>query len=174
MKEIRLETERLLLMPFTGADAHRLLSGIRQRDWSAGYPTDGDLEIVRMVAKNPANFSPTNRFGPYKLIERASGLLIGGVGFMGPPGPDGAVELGHGIAPEWRNRGVATEAVRGLLELAWSQPSVARVFATTDPSNAASARVLEKAAMSFVRMEGARHRGAEGASVVRSDLQVGA
>ena len=107
-----------------------------------------------MVAKNPANFSPTNRFGPYKLIERASGLLIGGVGFMGPPSPDGAVELGYGIAPEWRNRGVATEAVRGLLELAWSQPSVERVFATTDPSNPASARVLEKAAMSFVRMEG--------------------
>jgi RimJ/RimL family protein N-acetyltransferase len=107
-----------------------------------------------MVAKNPTRFSSDNRFGPYTIIDRASGLVIGGAGFIGPPAEDGTVEIGYGIAAEWRNRGIATEAVHGLLQFAWSQPGVERVFATTDPSNASSARVLEKAGMSFVRMQG--------------------
>ena len=153
MSDIRLETERLTLVPFTSSDAQLLLAGIRRPDWSTGYPTEGDLVIARMIAKNPASFVSTNRFGPYTVIERTRRLWIGGVGFMGPPDRDGAVELGYGIASEWWNRGMATEAVCGLLELAWSQPSVSRVFARTEPSNMASARVVEKAGMFFVGME---------------------
>lgn len=146
-------TQRLVLVPFTSADAQHLLSGIRQPNWSDGYPTEGDLEIARMVAKAPTSLSSANRFGPYKIIVRTSGLVIGGAGFMGPPGKDSAVEIGYGVAAEWRNRGIATEAVRGLIEFVWSQSAVQRVFATTDESNAASARVLEKAGMSYVWMQ---------------------
>jgi RimJ/RimL family protein N-acetyltransferase len=153
MRNSEIETQRLVLVPLTSVDAQGLLSGVRQPNWSAGYPTEGDLEIAQMVAKAPSTFVAANRFGPYIIIDRASCLLIGGAGFIGPPGEDGAVEIGYGVAAEWRNRGIATEAVRGLLQFAWSQPEVGRVFATTDPSNAPSARVLEKAGVSFVRMQ---------------------
>jgi len=146
-------TARLLLVPFTMIDVERLLNGIRQPDWSPGYPTEGDLEIAQMVAQTRADSFADDGFGPYKIVERASATVIGGAGFVAPPGSDGAVEIGYGLAPEWRNRDIATEAVRGLLEFAWSHPAVERVFARTDPSNLASARVLEKAGMSFVRID---------------------
>ena len=148
-----LETRRLLLVPFSRSDADAVLAGVRQSNWSAGYPTEGDVEIARMVAKSPDDSNRPDSFGTFKVVERESGLVIGGAGFLGPPDTAGAVEIGYGLAPEWRSRGLATEAVLGLLAFAWSQPSVRRVFATTDLSNKASARVLEKAGMSRVRMD---------------------
>lgn len=148
-----LETGRLLLVPLTRSDADAVLSGERQSNWSAGYPADGDVEIARMIANAANDSNGPDLFGPYNVVERESGLLIGGAGFLGPPDDQGAVEIGYGIAPEWRNRGLATEAVVGLLAFAWSQPSVERVFATTDLPNLASARVLEKAGMSRVRID---------------------
>ena len=88
------------------------------------YPANGDVEIARMVAKAAADSIGPDLFGPFNVVERELGLVIGGAGFLGPPDDQGAVEIGYGTAPEWRNRGLATEAVVGLLAFAWSQPSV--------------------------------------------------
>ena len=153
MAGLELTTKRLVLVPFLHGDAVAVLSGARQSDWSAGYPTEGDLEIARMVATRQGEVDSPEEFGPYKVCERQSGLVIGGAGFLGAPGERGAVEIGYGIAPEWRNRGVATEAVGRLLAFAWSHPTVQRVVASAHPSNTASVRVLEKAGMSHLRTE---------------------
>lgn len=152
MARSHLETRRLLLVPVTRSDADAVLSGVRQSNWSEGYPTEGDVEIAQMMAKAAADSTRFDLFGPFNVVERESGMVIGGAGFLGPPDDQGAVEIGYGLAPERRNRGLATEAVFGLLAFAWSEPSVQRVFATTDPANIASARVLEKAGLSRVRI----------------------
>ena len=149
----RIESERLVLVPFTRSEAEAVLSGGRRSTWSAGYPTEGDLEIARMVVRSPVDPTPQPGFGPFTILERDSGMAIGGAGFMGPPDPEGAIELGYGVAPEWRGHGLATEAVVGLLEFAWSQPEVKKVLAATDLTNAASARVLEKAGLRRVRSD---------------------
>ena len=36
---------------------------------------------------------------------------------QGPPA-DGVVEVGYSVVPSWQRRGIATEAVRGLLDAA--------------------------------------------------------
>ena len=155
LASLELTTKCLVLVPFARDDAIAMLSGARQSNWSAGYPTEGDLEIARMVASSKVEADFPEGFGPFKVSDRQSGLVIGGAGFLGAPGDDGAVEIGYGIAPEWRNRGFATEAVLGLLTFAWSHPAVQRVVASTHPSNEASIRVLEKAGMSRLRIENA-------------------
>ncbi len=77
------------------------------------------------------------------LIVRKDGANIGNLSFKGIP-EDGIVEIGYGIAEEYRGYGYATEALEAILEWAFDQPGVTTVAAETEPDNAASRRVLEK------------------------------
>ena len=77
------------------------------------------------------------------MIELKDGTHIGGLCFKGLSA-DGIAEIGYGISEEYQNKGYATEAVKGVLEWAFSRPEVTAVEAETDPDNTASKRVLEK------------------------------
>jgi RimJ/RimL family protein N-acetyltransferase len=80
----------------------------------------------------------------FTAVERASGSAVGGCAFKGPPDADGVVEVSYGTNPEYRGRGYATEAARGLTEFAFASGRVRLVRAHSRPDNSASARVLEK------------------------------
>jgi RimJ/RimL family protein N-acetyltransferase len=60
------------------------------------------------------------------------------------------VELGYALIPEYRGRGLATEAARGLARYAFSHPQVQTVQAHTLPDGKESIRVLEKLGMKLV------------------------
>ena len=92
-------------------------------------------------------------FGQRLVVERATGLVVGGIGLFGPP-EDGRVEFGYGIVESRRGRGYATEAARALVEVALGLPHVTEVTAGVDPTNAASVRVLEKAGLTFRSHDG--------------------
>jgi [ribosomal protein S5]-alanine N-acetyltransferase len=83
-------------------------------------------------------------WGHRQVVERASGLVVGGIGFFGPP-LDAEVEIGYGIVPSRQGRGYATEALLAMIAMAWADARVRTVVAGTDPGNVASQRVLEKA-----------------------------
>jgi RimJ/RimL family protein N-acetyltransferase len=70
-------------------------------------------------------------------------LLAGVSGFKGPP-RGGVVEIGYGVVAEFQRRGLATEAVAGLVRWAQAHPGVQMVAAHTLPELTASIRVLEK------------------------------
>lgn len=77
------------------------------------------------------------------MIELKDGTHIGELCFKGLSA-DGIAEIGYGISEEYQNKGYATEAVKGVLEWAFSRSEVTAVEAETDPDNTASKRVLEK------------------------------
>ena len=77
------------------------------------------------------------------MIELKDGTHIGELCFKGLSA-DGTAEIGYGISEEYQNNGYATEAVRAVLEWAFSHPEVTAVEAETDDDNIASKRVLEK------------------------------
>jgi len=64
-----------------------------------------------------------------------------------PPPPfervviDAQVEIGYGVAPERRGRGVATAAVSAMLDIARSSGEIDEVIALISPENIASGRV---------------------------------
>jgi len=88
--------------------------------------------------------SADQAWGHRQVVERASGLVVGGIGFFGPP-HGGEVEIGYGIVPSRQGSGYATEALRAMIAMAWADSRVLTVAAGTDPGNAASQRVLAKA-----------------------------
>ena len=80
---------------------------------------------------------------PHRLRTQLSPDRIGELCFKGLS-TDGIAEIGYGISEEYQNNGYATEAVKAVLEWAFSHPKVSSVEAETDSDNTASKRVLEK------------------------------
>jgi RimJ/RimL family protein N-acetyltransferase len=120
-----------------------VLDGRRSADWSPGYPTAGDLDISRFLTDRPPPPNAPEVFLPYQIVVSASGTVAGGIGCHRPPDETGSVEIGYGIAPEWRNQGLTTEAV-GLLVERLAAAGVAKVSARTAPTNLASQAVLRR------------------------------
>jgi RimJ/RimL family protein N-acetyltransferase len=82
-------------------------------------------------------------YGYYAVEEKATGALIGRVGYTNHPGwPD--FELGWTIIPEHQGKGYATEAARMLLAYAFDELDRQHVVSLIHPDNAPSRRVAEK------------------------------
>lgn len=81
---------------------------------------------------------------PYMLTLKENGEVIG----MIDPRIEGPrMGIGYGSARAHWGKGYMTEATRALIDWAFQQPFIYRVYATTDVENLASRRVLEKAGM---------------------------
>lgn len=133
--------------------AERIVRRSRARDprsdpaWADEYPLDGDSracsnylgQLQKRVYREP--------FGYYQIV--LDGVVVGGIGFHGPP-EDGLVEIGYGVVPSFRGRGVATEALRRVLDLAAGLDDVSRVCGRADAGNVASQRVMAAAGMQLV------------------------
>jgi RimJ/RimL family protein N-acetyltransferase len=112
-----------------------------------GYPLetiDGTIAVIERKRRHAAEHG----FGPFSVVELASGRVIGDCGLqLLEGGPD--VELGYKLGREFRGRGYATEASRASLDYGFEQLGLERIVAVAWPENAASIRVMEKAGMSF-------------------------
>jgi RimJ/RimL family protein N-acetyltransferase len=104
---------------------------------------DGVLEW--MLDKLQAGATPA--WWSYLAIHTDDQALIGLVGYKGEPDSDGMVEIGYGVSPTYRGRGYATEAAKGLIAYAFTQPAVRKVWAHTLAEDNASVHVLRKCGM---------------------------
>lgn len=59
----------------------------------------------------------------------------------------GQGELGYGFNPAWWGRGLATAATARTLEIGFTEHRLHRIYATCDPRNTASKRLLERLGM---------------------------
>ena len=87
----------------------------------------------------------------------------GSCGFIRPPDESGTAEIGYGIAVSRQGRGIATEAVRLMLDALRDQVGVRCLVAGTAVANAASQIVLSR--NGFVRA-GSRIDPEDGALVL--------
>jgi GNAT superfamily N-acetyltransferase len=174
-----LVSARLILRPVPWDAVLAITAGDRLDDWAGDYPGDGDVMIAGLLlgadqavgqgagqqagqgvvpGEAPGEVQPAGEpadqaWGHRQVVERASGLVVGGIGFFGPP-LGGEAEIGYGIVPSRQGRGYATEALLAMITMAWADARVRTVVAGTDPGNAASQRVLEKAGFRRVSAAG--------------------
>lgn len=77
-------------------------------------------------------------------IHKQDNKLIGSGGYKGKPTTYGIVELGYEIAPNYRNRGLATEMTKGLIENAFRDNRVKFIIAHTLGQENPSTMILRK------------------------------
>lgn len=134
-------TERLVLRPWTMAEAGAVLAGTRAPYWAGDFPAEGDRVVAGLFDQHPAWLGA---YGHRLIIERDSGLAVGSIGLFWPPS-EGVLEIGYGIVASRRGRGYAPEATQALAGFALTAPDVHTVSADVELSNPSSVRVLEKA-----------------------------
>ena len=82
-------------------------------------------------------------FGPWAVEERASGKLIGRIGFFHPDGWPG-FELGWVLGREFWGRGYASEGARRALDYAFTEMDRDHVISLIHPENTGSIKVAER------------------------------
>jgi RimJ/RimL family protein N-acetyltransferase len=138
-------TRRLEIRPFRRADvtalvAYRNAPDVwRYQDWTVPYTRDLAHSLVDDMEGITGPM-------PDAWVQLA---LDDGTGLVGDlavwlAGDGELAMIGYTIAPHAQGRGYATEAAGALVDLLLDEIGVHRVAATLDPSNNASARVLER------------------------------
>jgi RimJ/RimL family protein N-acetyltransferase len=147
----KLTTARLDLVPATGALVraeiedlealfHRL--GVEPApDWPPAATVDALPIFAEQLEGNP---SLVGWLSWYWVLRGERPALVGNGGFKGPPGPEGAVEIGYYVRSRFRRQGYATEAAARLVAWAFESPQVAHVVAETAAQNVASILVLQR------------------------------
>lgn len=140
------DPSRVVLRPVDLAVARAVLRNRRGDDWTPGYPTQADRElcellIQRAMTAGAASGKALELFSPNQVVFMQK--VVGSIGCHQPPGGDATVEIGYGLAPEWRGRGLATTAV-ALLVSRLFETGIATVIACTDEDNLASQAVLRR------------------------------
>lgn len=75
--------------------------------------------------------------------------VVGDCGDFGGPDDRGGIEIGYGLSPHWRGRGIGCRAVAALVAAEVARPGVRLLVATVDEANVASQRVLGRAGFSL-------------------------
>ena len=140
---------RLRLELVTPDEAADMLAGRRRPQWESSYPRPDDCDAVSML--RAADAHPT--WGPRHVVRAFDGLVVGSIGFFGPPeqGGDGVLEteVGYGLVESARGHGAATEALKALL--VETDRLGVRVRVSVLPENRASVRVLAKCGFTDLR-----------------------
>jgi RimJ/RimL family protein N-acetyltransferase len=138
-----LETERLRLRHWCESDVDRLLAFYRDPQSAAIYGEDiKRSDVWRRMALAIGHWH-LRGFGPWVLEDKATNKVAGLGGLWFPDGW-GDVEIGYGIAPEFRGRGYAGEAALRVRDFGYREKGLPRLVSYIDPSNTASRRVVEK------------------------------
>ncbi|WP_183658099.1 GNAT family N-acetyltransferase [Prauserella isguenensis] len=151
-----LHTPRLVLRPFEPGDLDAL-HAIRSREDVNRYLYDRPMsreDAAAKLSERIERYSTLAQPGDTLLLAVALrapggevGELIGDVNLHWQHGEHRQAEVGYVLHPDHAGRGFATEATRPLIELAFGELGVHRVYGRLDGRNAASARVLEKLGM---------------------------
>ena len=75
-------------------------------------------------------------------LDTTTGVVVGHVGFHGPPDERGLVEVAYAVDPAWRRRGYASAMLGCALDWAAAAPDVTVVRASVSPRNTASLATL--------------------------------
>ena len=157
---MRLETDRLVIRPFTPADEDAAVSFFTDPDFMV-WSFDGAMSPDRARArlKELIALYEAHGFSKLAMADKNSGRLIGYCGFgldtiEGRPTP----ELGYRLINEVRGTGLATEAARAVIADAFARLGMDFVIATVMAPNMPSRRVLEKLGLTYRRRVMLRER----------------
>lgn len=144
-----LQTARLTLRPMTAGDAEavRRLAGDPDVAASAlNIPHPFDPEMAEEWIGRQAQAYQDAREVTFAIIRRADEEFVGAIGLDVRAEHDRA-ELGYWIGQPFWGRGYASEAAYAVVQFAFDDLELNRIYANHFADNPASGRVLEKIGM---------------------------
>lgn len=146
-----LETERLILRPFTLADApevQRLASDRAIADTTLSIPHPYPVGLAEQwIGTHQERYEQGTQI-TFAITRRADGALLGGIGIHPEP-EHGHAEMGYWLGVPYWNQGYTTEAAGAVLHYAFTTLALHRVFAEHMTRNPASGRVMQKIGLRY-------------------------
>lgn len=148
------ETARLRLRPFEDGDIPAY-AAIRADPQVMRFLPGGQARVAT-AAEDAARLVPDFAaqwhrcgYGPWAVLDRASGALLGHGGLRLIGEPAGETEILYLLARAAWGRGLASEVALAAREAGFGTFGLARLVGFAVPENRASCRVLEKAGLSL-------------------------
>lgn len=149
-----IETERLMLRPFTEDDTDALFDLMSRPEvarWSGrGRPMTHRDEAVERIARMPVRRGAHPAAGVFAVVPDGATEPVGMAVLVPIPSSEGFDradhEIGWHLHPDVWGRGYATEAAHALVERAWAA-GIRELYAVTDPDNGPSQAVCGRLGM---------------------------
>jgi RimJ/RimL family protein N-acetyltransferase len=154
--EMKLNTDRTILIPvdieimtaLSGGVPKQLVGYEPHEEW----PED-DLKEAFPVFEELVKKNGKDGFNLWLVVEKENHLIIGSAGYMGRPDKEGTVEIGFGVIPDRRRKGLCSESVKALLNWGLSHEDVNGIIARCDKSNLASRKTILKLGFEYLTEE---------------------
>jgi RimJ/RimL family protein N-acetyltransferase len=147
-----IETERLILKPLTYEQLlkyttcdNSLEKELNLNVTSRTISPELKEALEQTILPNVADKTKNHLYSTlWTAISKTENKMIGDLCIIGEPNSQGEIEIGYGTYEEFQNKGFMTEIVGGIIEWVKSQPTVKSIIASTDKTNIASYKVLQK------------------------------
>jgi RimJ/RimL family protein N-acetyltransferase len=148
-----IETDRLILRPFTLDDAEAWLPLISLPEiirYTGDTPANSVEQARESLRSRPLRDYAVHGYGRLAVIEKSSGRLVG---FSGLKYVEDLhdVDIGYRFLPDCWGKGYATESAQPLMTQARRVHGFTRIVGTVHPDNPGSSRVLEKLGLRYER-----------------------
>jgi RimJ/RimL family protein N-acetyltransferase len=143
MKELPLETDRIIIRRFKPSDLEMFVAYRSTREVSAFQGLFSLQRGRELIAEMHDKLLGDPGWFQFALQEKSSGELIGDLALNLIELP-GTAELGFTLAPTHWGQGFALEAVNGVLEIAFKTLGLHRIIAFTAEDNQRSQKLLER------------------------------
>ena len=148
-----IETPRLILRPFTMADAEPMF-----RNWANDpevcthmtWPAHENVEVTReLLGRWTASYEKPDYYNWAIVIRDSGPEPIGNISAAHIREKTRCAHIGYCMSRAHWGKGVMTEALSAVIGFFFDEVGINRVEAEHDPNNPASGRVMEKSGMTF-------------------------
>ena len=146
----RLETQRLLLRPFTLEDAPAMFENWANDPEVTRYltwPTHRSVETSREVLADWVTHYGEPAYYQWAIVPKEAGEPIGGISVVHRNDDVGSVHIGYCIGRRWWRQGVTSEALARVLRFFFEEVGALRVDSRHDPHNPGSGAVMAHCGM---------------------------
>ncbi|MBE6951607.1 MAG: GNAT family N-acetyltransferase [Ruminococcaceae bacterium] len=148
-----IETPRLILRPFTMADAEPMF-----RNWASDpevcrhmtWPTHASVDVTReLLTRWTESYCNPDYYNWAIVIKDNGPEPIGNISAAHIREKTRCAHIGYCMSRAHWGKGIMTEALTALTDFFFDQVGCNRIEAEHDPNNPASGRVMEKAGMTY-------------------------
>ena len=161
----RIETERLILRPFTAQDGPFMF-----KNWCSDpdvnrfltWPVHASVEVSNRLAALWEEKANKPDVYQWAIVYKEIGEPIGSLAVVRCWEETSRCELGYCIGKAWWGKGIMTEAVKAVVSYLIQDVGFNRVGACHDVNNPASGKVMRKSGMTFegvLRQAGRNNQG---------------
>lgn len=144
--DLTLKTDRLILRPFERSDLEDVLSYYslpevqRYLDWKARDKIEAKTAFEAM--RKQKRLTRPGDIIALAIVRKSDGAVMGHVSLRWTDATAGQGEIRFAIAPPFRRNGYCNEAASAIIDFAFDEYRLHRIFAVTAGNNEASARLL--------------------------------